>query len=130
MYEINKTDYGLHVTMGGVYEENEIQEYVVEKEKLLSEIDGPYSIIIDLRTAIPPKFEDAQLLKESQEKMRDNNLHRMAIIVSSPVIMNQAKQIGFLAAVQSNTKYINASKTEDWEKEALLWIAESSPGRT
>ncbi|MEE8404658.1 MAG: hypothetical protein V3S17_04640 [candidate division Zixibacteria bacterium] len=126
MYEIKKTPYGIHVTMGGLYEENEIEEYIAEKENLLSEIDGSYSMIIDLRTAIPPKHEDAQRLKESQEKMKDSKMHRMAIIVSSPVIMNQAKQISFLSELDSSTKYIDSSKTDNWEEVALQWISESS----
>lgn len=124
MYEIKRTEYGIRVTMGGVYAENEIEKYVVEKERILSEIDGPYSLIVDLRTAIPPKFEDISLLKNSQKRLKDSKLHRMAIIVGSPVIMGQAKQIGFLAGVESATKYIDASKHDDWEERALEWISE------
>lgn len=126
MYKIKKTDYGLHITMGGVYGDNEIEEYIIEKEKRMSEIDGSYSLIIDLRMAIPPKHEDAQRLKKSQEKMKDSNMHRMAIIVSSPIIMNQAKQISFLSELDSSTKYIDSSKTANWEEVALQWISESS----
>lgn len=124
MYEIKRTEYGLHVTMGGAYAENEIEEYVVEKEKALSEIDGPYSLVVDLRTAIPPEFEDVDLLRESQQKIKDSNLHRMAIIVGSPIIEAQAKQIGFLAGVESKTKYIDASKCDDWEEQVRQWISE------
>mgnify|MGYP001251262726 CR=1 FL=1 len=126
MYKISKTKYGLHIEMGGIYGENEIEEYIFEKEKLMSELDGPFSLIIDLRTAIPPKFEDVELLKDSQSKMNDSKLHKMVIIVNSPIIMGQAKQVGFLAGIESKTKYINASIIENWEEEALNWVNDDS----
>jgi hypothetical protein len=38
------------------------------------------------------------------------------------VIMGRAKQIGFMAGVESKTKYINASKIKNWKEVALKWI--------
>src|SRR3970040_504702 len=126
MYKITKTKYGLHIGMGGQYGENEIEEYIIEKEKLMSEIKGTFSLMVDLRTAIPPKFEEVEMLKNSQRKMSDSKLHKMVIIVNSPVLMAQAKQIGFLAGLEAKTKYVNASKTKNWEEEALKWIHEDN----
>ena len=123
MYKIEQKEYGLHVTMGGVYEASEIERYIAEKEGLLSNHEKPYSMVVDLRTAIPPEHKDVIRLKESQEKMRKEKLQRMAIIIASPVLMAQAKQVAFMSGIEENTRFINAAQTPDWEARAIAWAA-------
>jgi hypothetical protein len=122
MYKIERKHYGLHVTMGGLYSPDEISIYVKEKERLIAEIDGHFSLLIDLRSAIPPDHADETLLQESQAKLKSWGLQRMAIIVKSPIVGTQARQIAISAAVKEQTRIINASKVPDWEEVALDWI--------
>lgn len=122
MYTIEKTDYGLHVIMGGVYGDQEIRQYIIEKERLLATHEGPYSLLIDLRMAMPPSPEDAKLLAGSQRRLQLGNLQRMAIVVASPVITGSAKQVGFLSGADDSTRIILASRTPHWMEQALGWI--------
>lgn len=124
MYTIEKTDYGLHVVMGGVYAEQEIRQYIIEKEKILATIEGPYSLLIDLRTAMPPSPEDAKLLAGSQRRLREGNLQRTAIVVASPVLTVSAKQVGFLSGADDSTRIILVSRMPHWKEAALGWILE------
>ena len=122
MYKITKTDYGLHIVMGGTQNKSEIKRYLVEKEKLIAAIEGPFSLLIDLRSAIPPEEDDANRLKESQARMVNNQLQRIAFIVSSPVLLRQARQIGFMSGISDSARFIDASKTPDWKKLSLDWV--------
>lgn len=122
MYTIEKTTYGLRVVMGGVYAENEIKQYIEEKEKLISEIDGPFSMLVDLRSAIPPEPSDRKLLEESQARMRKGNFERMAIIFTSPVLRMRGQQIAFDSEISPQTRMIDASKVPNWESLALDWV--------
>lgn len=122
MYSIVRTDYGLHITMGGQYAPEEIKTYLVEKEAFLDTIVGPYSVLVDLRSAIPAHDADEHLLAQSQRKMSQNNLVRMAIIVISPVLEVQGRQVILSAGVGDRTRIINANKTRSWETAALDWI--------
>jgi hypothetical protein len=122
MYEIRRTDYGLHIVIGGVYAKGEIAAYIAEKEKIASDIQGPYSMLVDLRTAIPPSQDDAKLLQESQARQKDNNLRRMAIIVISPVLKECARQVSFLSGMADSTRIFNATTAPNWEQLALNWI--------
>lgn len=121
MYTIEKTDYGLYIVMGGVVDLDEVQQYIKEKEALLSEFDGPYSMIIDIRSSATPKDELIEIFRQSQERSRDNLL-RMSIIVNSPVVQGIAKQVGFQSGIETLTRVINALKTNDWEEVALRWV--------
>lgn len=124
MYTIKKTDYGLHVVMGGVYAEQEIRQYIIEKEKILATFEGPYSLLIDLRTAMPPSSEDSKLLQESHKRLLEGNLLRMAIVVASPVMTVNAKQVRFLSGIEKCTRIILSTKMPDWKEAALGWILE------
>ena len=122
MYTIQKKHYGLHVTMGGLYSQEEIKTYILEKEELMAQIDGPFSMLVDLRQAIPPDEQREKMLEASQARMKQHRLLRMALIVSSPVIAIQARQIMINAAIGDRSRIINAAKTQDWETKALDWI--------
>ena len=124
MYKIEKTAYGLRVTMGGVYSANEIRTYIEEKEKLISEITGPFSMLVDLRSAIPPDRHDQKLLEESQIRMKRQNLLRMAIITRSPVVHMRGNQIAIDAGIDDRTRIINATAISEWETLALEWIVD------
>lgn len=124
MYKITKTDYGLHIVLGGRYNKSDIVRYITEKEKIISTLDGTFSILVDARTAIPAEEDDMRMLMESQEKMISGQLERMAVIVNSPVVMSQARQVGLMSGSSESTRFINASKTTDWEKLSLDWVAE------
>jgi hypothetical protein len=122
MYTIQKTDYGLYVTMGGRYNPEEIEHYIAEKERLIGEFDSPFSMLVDLRAAYPTAPQDQQLLEESQGRMRTGNLLRMAIVTLSPVVRNQVQQISFTSHLGDRTRVINASKHDNWEELAMNWI--------
>jgi hypothetical protein len=122
MYRIERTHYGLRVTMGNLYSTEEIKKYIAEKEALVAKIEGPFSLLADLRSAIPPDENDEALLAESQARMKLCDLRRMAIIVTSPVIKTQARQISYTAGIDDRTRIINASKSPNWEELAIQWI--------
>ncbi len=135
MYTIERKHYGLHITMGGLYAPGEMETYVREKEKAIAAIDGPFSLLVDLRSAIPPDERDEKLLEECQARLTRWGLVRMAFVVSSPVIRIQARQLVINATVKDQTRLIDASKSPNWEELALNWIlygtepeAQSSPG--
>lgn len=107
--------------MGGLLSVEEVKKYIEEKEALLSEFDGPYSMIIDIRSSATPKDELIEIFRQSQERSRDNLL-RMSIIVNSPVVQGIAKQVGFQSGIETLTRVINALKTNDWEEVALRWV--------
>jgi len=122
MYKIEKKHYGLYVTMQSLYSADEMKTYLQEKDRMLAQFDGPFSIIVDLRSAIPPDKRDEQLLEENHAHLREHGLQRMAIVVDSPVVQMQAKQILSNAGIRDRTRIINAAKFPDWEERALNWV--------
>ncbi len=122
MYKIEKKEYGLYVVMGGLLTVLEVKRYVEEKEAILSKFDGPYSMMVDIRTVVAPHDEMFHFLKKSQEKMKSDNLQRMSIIVDSPVVYGIAKQLGFESGIHSCTRVINSLNIANWEEISLDWV--------
>ena len=122
VYEIKRTAYGLHIIMGGIYEKDEIRKYTKEKGELAATIKAPFSILVDLRTAMPPDGEDAELLKQSHREMMHLDLQRMAVVVHSPVLKGNARQVLFDSGVSKYTRVIDASRLSNWEELALGWV--------
>jgi hypothetical protein len=92
-------------------------------------MDGPYSMLVDLRDAMPPDADDAALLKASQRRQKRGNLQRMAIVVASPVLKGSARQVSFDAGMDEYTRVIDATRTPNWEELALGWVVSATePG--
>ncbi|KAA3636617.1 MAG: hypothetical protein DWP97_02480, partial [Calditrichaeota bacterium] len=121
MYTIEETMYGLHITMGSIYAPGEIQQYVQEKEEIIKKFKDGFSLLVDLRTAIPPKAEDAECLRQSQAKLKDGMI-RQALIVKSPVVKRRANQLIISGPIKDKTRIIDASASDDWESLAMDWI--------
>lgn len=121
MYTIERKYYGLRITMGNQYAPDEIERYVKEKEEALREFEGGYSLLVDLRTAIPPNQEEAEFLRKSQAKM-DAGLIRQAWVIHSPVVRQRANQLVVTGPIKDRTRIIDSSASEDWEEIAMNWI--------
>lgn len=121
MYTIEKKHYGFRITMGGLYAPGEIAKYVEEKDAALHEFEGSYSLMVDLRSAIPPVAEDAELLQQSQVRSKDR-LIRQAIVVHSPVVKLRANQLMVSSQIHDRTRFISAAESSNWEELAMNWI--------
>lgn len=121
MYTIEKKHYGLRITMGGLYAPGEIAQYVEEKDAALREFEGTYSLMVDLRSAIPPVAEDAEILQQSQARSK-GRLVRQAIVVHSPVVKLRANQLMVSSQISDRTRFINAAASPNWEEIAMNWI--------
>ena len=107
--------------MGGLYAPGEVATYLKEKEAALREYGDSYSLLVDLREAIPPNPEDAQMLQQSHARMKDG-LIRQAIVIYSPVVRVRASQLIEAGEIQDRTRIINSAESPNWEELAMDWI--------
>lgn len=123
MYKIEEKPYGLHITMGSLYAPDEMKNYIKEKELALKKYVQGYSLFVDLRSAIPPNEEDAELLRDSQARS-DEKLIRQVLITHSPVVRQRANQLIISGPIQERTRIINSAVTKNWHEMAMRWILE------
>ena len=96
----------------------------------LSRHEGIFSLIIDARELIPMEKVVFEKMASIQAACSEMNCIRTAIITESPVLRSQAAQISFDAKTNARDLIIDASKSNDWMKEALNWVEDTTPIKT
>ncbi|MBN1212369.1 MAG: hypothetical protein JXA92_07305 [candidate division Zixibacteria bacterium] len=123
MKKIESTIYGFKITASGITEPEEMEQLKFEIIHTLAEHNRPFSLIIDIRDLVPLSPELVEIVKEIQISCRKMSLERAAIVVKSPVLIQQAAQIGFESITSKYDRIIDASKNSDWEEVAFAWAA-------
>ena len=123
MYNIEKTNYGFHITFSGKMSEAEAVEFKEEVESILPSLEHPWSSIVDLRTWVPAEPTVLELLRQVEQLSKSHGLQRRAIIAYSPVIKGQASQLSLVSETNDSERFIDASKLENWEEQAIGWAA-------
>jgi hypothetical protein len=124
MHKIEATDFGFKIIAADITEPEEMEQFKFEIIHTLAEHNRPFSLLIDIRELLPVSTEIAEIIKEIQISCRKMSLERAAIIVNSPVLEQQAAQIGFEAATSKYDRIIDISKYPDGENTALAWASE------
>ncbi len=123
MYRIETTDYGFRITATGIFDKGEADRLREDVLEVFSHATGPFSIIVDVRGRVPLDAEAAEAMANLHKTAVLVSLQRAAIIVDSPVIKGQARQITHKAGTTGIDRVIDASCTPDWEHQATNWAA-------
>jgi hypothetical protein len=67
MYKIEKTDLGFQLTFGGDMTEAELQTWYEESAGVLTGMDSPFGVIIDMRTLAPLPVEAQTVMTPSPQ---------------------------------------------------------------
>jgi hypothetical protein len=124
MHNIERTAYGFRITNSGKFSSHEAEEFRHELLRTLSEHQKPFSLLIDIRELIPLSPDVADMMRSVQEACHQMSLERAAIIISSPVLREQAVQVSFNSKTKRHDRFIDASKYPDWEQQAIAWLVE------
>jgi hypothetical protein len=121
MYKITRTDYGLHLTVSGLFSLEDAHRCAAELDVLRPTFVSPRSAILDLRDIVPPEPPVLDIIRQILCKGKADGLQRISVIIKSPVVKSQALQLAFLADSAEFVRCINASKLVDWEKLSSEW---------
>ena len=122
MYKFEKQDYGLKLTVSGDLTEQEISGMTDELKSLVGSISKPFSILVDAREAITLDQSVFHLLSDCQKIVQAAGRQSAAIVINSPVLKSQGQRITIDSGSTEAVRFIDSSKTEDWEKVAMDWI--------
>ncbi len=122
MYKLERKAFGYQVTFSGEVTIAEMEQIKMELAELLMTIIPPFSVLADIRETIPFKDEIKKMIGECQKMEKDASIQRRAVVLQSPVVMSQVKQMSFQTRTDDVERQINAFFTDDWEKIALDWI--------
>ncbi len=122
MHKIEKTSFGLWLSLSGEITLDEALQIKAELEVILKELKPPFGTLLDFRKMIPVQTEVKRMFQEFEQTAREAGLQRRAIIIHSPVVGSQVTQISHISGTDTIERQINAFVTEGWEEVAIDWI--------
>ncbi|HPO50154.1 MAG TPA: hypothetical protein PLO89_07515 [Spirochaetota bacterium] len=123
MYTITRKVSGYLLTFKGVVDENEMKKWIEDSKRQLSqEKSDSFGVIIDMENLEPLSPEAASLMKEGQKLYKEKGMNRSAVILNSPKICSQFKNIALQTGIYTKERYIDASSVNNPIELAINWI--------
>lgn len=123
MYNIEKTSFGLKLTLSDFVRKEDIDNYKNELDNLLRMLPDKFGILIDMR-ALKPLAPEAQESLTKTQKLVGPRLTRSATIIDSAILNMQFKRLSKKSGVITSKRFIDASKVDNWEQAAVNWIVD------
>jgi len=119
MYKIDKKEYGFYLVFADFIKMDEMQQWVKDSEKALTSSNGKFGVFIDMRS-LKPILPDAQeYMQQGQKLYKHKGMLRSVVILASAITAMQFKRIAKETGIYEWERYIDASKTPNWEK----WVS-------
>jgi len=109
-----------------VIDENEMQRwYNDSKITLMSETSSSFGVVIDMKDLSPLSLEASNVMKLGQKMYKDKGMKRSAVILNSPQVTKQFKNIAIQSGIYATERYIDASTTTNPVGKAVDWVKDS-----
>jgi len=122
MYKIEKTGYGIRLTFGGTIPVDEMKTWIAESLKILKSLPPKFCVFVDMRELKPLKDDSQLALEEGQKMYKKAGLERSVVILASSVLTMQLKRTAKETGIYEWERYIDASKTANWEEAGQKWL--------
>lgn len=124
MYDVERTSYGLRLTISGQFSPDEAKEFVQEVKTQTRKQDRSFCVFADLRDmeAFPP--EVGKQITELMEFCKDHGMQRSVDVVETATTSLQMEQLVDQAGI--NERIIDASTTDDPESQAIEWLEQGT----
>jgi hypothetical protein len=122
VYKIDKTDLGFYLTFAGDMTKPELERWYRESEQALTEQQGPFGVIIDMRTLALLPAEAQGVMVRGQSMYRTRGMERSCVILQDAITTIQFMRLARQSGIFKYERYIDASTHADWLAEAQNWV--------
>lgn len=122
MYQIERTNFGLYLTFGGIIQKQEMTDWFNAFQKTADEIHSDFLVFVDMRTIGPVPHDSQIVMEKGQKYAKDNGMLRSVVILSDSLTRMQFTRIAKKSGIYEWERYIDAATTDDWEKKGMDWI--------
>ncbi len=125
VYKIEKNDLGFHLTFGGAMTKDELAKWYAESARILARQQGPFGVIIDMRTLAPLPAEDHDVIVRGQAMYRSHGMQRSCVILGDAITTIQFMRLAKRSGISRYERYIDASAHQDWLQQARNWVEQA-----
>jgi hypothetical protein len=122
MIKTEKKLFGYHFTFSGYIQKDEMDKWVKDSEKILNGQTGKFGVLADLRTIKPLPPDAQESMKVGQKLYKSKGLQRSVVVLNDSITTMQFKRIAKETGIYEWERYIDASKTINWEQVGIDWI--------
>jgi hypothetical protein len=109
LYKIDKTDLGFCLTFAGNMTKAELERWFEESEQVLTEQQGPFGVIIDMRTLALLSAEAQGVMVRGQSMYRDRGMERSCVILQDAITTIQFMRLARQPGIFKYERYVDAS---------------------
>lgn len=122
MYKIEKMPYGVKLTFSGFIKKEEMTQWVAESQKIALTLPSKFGVFVDMRELKPLAKEIEEEMQKGQIIYKQKGMERSVVILNNAVTTMQFKRIAKDTGIYQWERYIDASKTANWEEVGKKWI--------
>ncbi|MGA7722790.1 MAG: hypothetical protein WCA84_16610 [Ignavibacteriaceae bacterium] len=122
MYQIEKKSYGVKLTFAGLIAKDEMQKWVAESAKITKSLPSKFGVFVDMRDLKPLAADSQLVMQEGQKLFKNAGMERSVVILSTAMVTMQFKRIAKETGIYEWERYIDSSKTADWEEIGIKWL--------
>ncbi len=126
MYKIEKQNYGYKLTFGGQIGLEEMSVWVNEAKAALEGQSGSFSVFVDMRELLPLAPESQQEMTKGQALFKQKGMARSVVILNNALTTMQFKRLAKESGIYEWERYIDASKTANWEEAGIAWLTQGT----
>jgi len=122
MHKIEKTNFGYKLMFGDFINADEMKKWVDESRSVLTNAKSEFGIFVDMRTLKPLPPDSQKFMQEGQKLYKMKGMVRSVVILDNPITTMQFIRIGKETGIYKWERYIDSSKTPDWEQVGIDWV--------
>ena len=127
MYKIERRPAGYILTFSGLIDQDEMQRWHDDSARNLSaETSLSFGVIIDMKDLQPISSESRTIMVAGQKLYKEKGMKRSAVILNSPEVTAQFKNLALQSGIYSTERYIDASKVSNAVDIAINWVKDAT----
>jgi hypothetical protein len=125
LYKIEKREFGLWLTFGGVISGEEMARWLNDFSRELTSVSSSFCVFVDMRNVAPFGKKGQVHVQDGQKLAKRCGMVRSVVILDNPVTTMQFKHIAMDTGIYEWERYIDSSKDKNWEQIGMDWLEKS-----
>jgi hypothetical protein len=99
-----------------------MKNWIVESRKTTISLQPKFGVLVDMREYQPINPDTQIFMKEGQKLFKSAGMQKSSVILANLSFLSQFKRITKETGISEWERYIDASKTENWEEVGENWL--------
>jgi len=125
LYKIEKREFGLWLTFGGIMSGEEMSRWLNDLSRELTSVRSSFCVFVDMRNVAPLGKKGQVHIQDGQKLAKRCGMVRSVVILDNPVTTMQFKHIAMDTGIYEWERYIDSSKDKNWEQIGMDWLEKS-----